>query len=212
MKFESLTQLLKSTDGVFFCEQIHNNLNTKTIPIQHLSDPGLTTEQIEELEPVLGHIVGLVNFYKLYGGLRLFYDHDSGDSAYYVAPPSEWHNLKENFSLWIKDLDEEEQKELLPSWIHNYYVIGEIPQTGNYLLLPVDGDEAGSIYEFEHDGFEFIKLSSNFSSFIDYISTLDSRKLSNIASSMCFMDMENPMIQWWIKEYRGSGNEVIKTK
>ena len=40
-------------------------------------------------------------------------------------------------------------------------VIGEVPQSGNYYLYVTKGDNQGKVFQFEHDGFEFIEMGND---------------------------------------------------
>jgi hypothetical protein len=111
----------------------------------------------------------------------------------------------------VEGLDEEEEEELLPKWIDNFITVGEIPSSGNYLLVPIAGEMAGHVFEFEHDGFEFIDLASNINNFIANSLKPDSRSLTRMASHMTFTE-DNEENQWWIEEMRDNHGHVVKTQ
>jgi len=208
MDFKKLDKLLRNDSSVFHCKEIAEPSNEKAIPIRHLAGSGLTSEEVDKLNSVLGHIQGLSDFYKRYSDVSLFRDPVSGDTAYYIASPEHWSRLEQEFTPWIEDVDPNDHEDLLPAWIDSYCVIGERPGTGNYYLLPTEGESAGSVFEFEHDGFEFIQLSDNFPSFIDYLVTVDEEQLEDIASAVRFMDQDDPMTQWIISSYN-DGEKTI---
>jgi hypothetical protein len=154
---------------------------------------------IEELSP----------FYSTFASLRLYCNPVSGDSAFYIATPGEWPYLEEDLRMWFEGLSEAECAELLPSWIEDCVVIGEIPASGNYLLVPLVGPERGWVFEFEHDGFEFIACAHSVEQFIQQVLDPDTLTLKGMSSHMCFMDGSDPAAQWYIVQMRDNrGNTV----
>lgn len=201
MDFKRLDKLLENDSSVFHCKEISDPSNVKSIPIHHQAGSGLNTEEIKQLSSELGHIRGLCDFYQRYSDVNLFQDPVSGDTAYYIASPERWSRLKQEFAPWIEGVDPNDDEDLLPTWIDSYCVVGERPGTGNYYLLPTEGESSGCVFEFEHDGFDFIQLSEDFPSFVDYLVTVDEDQLENIASAARFMDPDSPMTQWIISAY-----------
>jgi hypothetical protein len=116
-------------------------------------------------------------------------------------------SLLEYFSAWIDDLDGEVKGELLPKWVDDCIVIGEIPNTGNYLLVPTAGEKSGHVIKFEHDGFEFIDQASSMDDFILSMLKRNSEMFTNMASHMTFTE-SNEQSQWWVKEIRDNRNNI----
>lgn len=58
---------------------------------------------------------------------------------------------------------------LLPEWLGDAVVLGEIPSSGNCFLYVYKGEQQGKVFEFEHDGFEFIEAGKDIATFLDYI-------------------------------------------
>ena len=122
------------------------------------------------------------------------------DSAFFIGNPDDWATLKKDFLLWFEYLDEEEE-ELLPDWLGTCMVIGEVPRSGNYLLMPMSGDLTGYVFEFEHDGFEFIERGKNFDEFLSYVSTVNESLIQDILCHTRYSDGET-QIQWMADEYQ----------
>jgi len=193
VEFENLEASLKNDTGAFVCRKLDEPKTKKVVPVHHFADPGLTDEQLGQLESELGHICGLVEFFKNYSNLRL------------LASPESWRSLKSDFSGWIEGIDPEDV-DPLPSWIENCCVVGTRPGTGNFFLLATDGEFSGSVFEFEHDGFYFAEISDDFPSFIDHLLTINEDRLSVMASYLRFVDANSSIDQWIISEYK---NNVI---
>ena len=89
---------------------------------------------------------------------------------------------------------------MLPSWIEDYVVIGEIPNSGNYFLVPLKAPETGCVYEFEHDGFEFIKQADNVAEFIAKLCTVTDVLISEIRGHTRYFDGKTNT-QWLADRY-----------
>lgn len=203
-----LAEKLKTHSGKFICSMTNNKTQQKIVEFKHLTESALEASQLEKLKKELGHIPGLIDFYETWSCVTLYFDSRSEDSAFYFANPNEWTQLKDYFSLWI-ELDDDEQ-DLLPSWLESYETIGEIPHSGNYLLMPTSGKEAGSIYEFEHDGFDFIFIAHNLEDCISKLLNPDPGRLLDMASHLSFI--EEDTFQWWIEELVTNDGKSVKPK
>jgi len=135
----------------------------------------------------------------------------SGDAAVYIARRDQWDELEQEFRAWLDGLSSEEIAEFVPEWTQQCVVVGEVPSSGNYFMVPLAGSEAGCIYEFEHDGFEFIRHASDIESFVFGLLDPDSAKLTEMASHMSFVEQENWSEQWWIQEMRDNRGNVVST-
>lgn len=205
MKLVELEQAVSKHSGVFQCIGRGGDKPIyKTIFFEHKFEPPASISEV----PKIGM---LKEFYSTFSSLTLYHHKESEDAAFYFASPEEWGSLLEDFSDWIDDLDEEEQEELLPEWIDNFITIGEIPYSGNYLLMPTDGEMSGHVFEFEHDGFEFIDHASDINDFVVNILKPDTKSLTNMASHMTFTESgeEN---QWWLEEMRDNRGHVVRTE
>ena len=200
---EAIRSAVNAHAGQFFCEEIHQEQNTKVVSFRHIGCPPDATLAIPD-------VPGLKDFYGTFENLTLYVDEQSGDAAFFVASPLLWPELDSDFRPWLDGLDDEEVAECLPPWINDCIVIGEIPRSGNYLLVPCSGAEAGKVFEFEHDGFEFVELGSSLPDFVMGTLDLDARRLTAMASHLRFITSDAR--QWWIKELRDDRGNIIRTK
>lgn len=180
--------------GEFFCERIHDKKNTKVVNFAHVTTAPSDCSQI----PAFGR---LRDFYGTFGSVLFYFDENSGDAAKYLAPTSKWLELHGDFNDWIEDLDEAEREEILPDWIATCIVIGETPQSGNYILMVTEGSETGKVIEFDHDGFEFDEMAKDIVEYVEKLLKPSGSRLTDIASHMRFIEGD-PMIQWWIREMK----------
>ncbi len=199
-ELESLRSAVEAHTGFFTCSEINQKGSTKQVNFRHVgSDP--------DNSHVLPAIQGLQDFYSTYEDLLLYADEESDSAAYLIASPSQWSELDSHFRPWLEALEEDD----LPEWIDDCIVVGEIPRSGNYLLVPASGSEAGKVFEFEHDGYEFLELGVSLPDFVLRTLDLDSQRLAAIASHMRFI-LPNERRQWWIEEMKDNRGNVISTE
>jgi len=205
MTLLDLKNSLKEHSGVFHCAgRGDRGAAFKDVHFEHVYDPPDPAKPVSGI-PNLGM---LREFYETFGSLTLYLHKESGDAAFYIAKPNEWDGFLECLRDWT---DFDDQPELLPDWLDNCITIGEIPKSGNYLLVPTTGEKAGHIVEFEHDGFEFIDHASNLIDFVIKMLEPDSEALTHMAAHMSFSEGD-PWDQWWIEEMCDNKGFVVKTQ
>jgi hypothetical protein len=204
MRLNELERAVLDHTGNFLCEQIGEPTETKVVAFRHDVSPPRVYGFVPSLP-------GFEDFYDTFGSITLYLDDRSGDAAVHIADPGQWEELHTRFSGWIEDLDEEEREEVLPEWIDDALVIGEEPHTGNYFLVPTKGPKAGSVYLFDHDGFEFSQEASTLIKFVEKMLDPSNRDLSMIATHMRFAEGDR-MVQWWIRELTDSRGNRARTK
>jgi hypothetical protein len=201
---DDLHSAVRSHTGHFLCEEIRQEGNTKAVPFRHLGAPPDTTLVVPDLP-------GLKEFYGTFAHLTLYVDEQSQDAAFFIASPSQWGELEGEFTPWLDGLSDDEAAECLPGWIDDCIVVGEIPRSGNYLLVPASGPDAGKVFEFEHDGFEFLELGDSLPDFVVRTLDLDTRRLTAMASHLRFILAEESR-SWWIKELRDNRGNIVRTE
>jgi hypothetical protein len=201
---EALRTAVTSHTGVFLCTEIHASHNAKTLKFRHAADAAAPDVEVPD-------VPGLRDFYDTFARLTLYLEEDSGDAAFSIASPDQWAELKSDFEVWIDDLSDDEADECLPDWLPHYVVVGEVPHSGNYLLVPTTGPEVGCVYLFDHDGFEFAKLGSTLAEFVASSLDLDTKRLTDMASHMRFITQTENR-QWWIDALKDNRGNNVSTE
>lgn len=168
--------------------------------IEHQVGLSLTGDDQAVLEEQGGHMGQLVAFYTEFPSLRLYCDTNSSSSAYYLARPRKWDQLKQEFMGWVRMLHDEGSHGALPDWLASTLVFGEIPETSNYLLMPTEGDEAGKVFMFEHATFSFTEQATNFASFLEKITTPNKGLYEEIRRYTQYSDGETAT-KWLVEDY-----------
>ena len=204
MHLPDLYHAVTAHRGEFTCERInHQPQQTKTVHFAHTVTPPGDNAGL----PAVGR---LAEFYGTFGSILFYVDAVTGDGAKHIAQPDEWASLHNDFNDWIEHLDDEERAEILPEWIAHCTAIGESPRTGNYILMVLEGDEAGKVFEFDHDGFEFIERADDLVAYTEKLLDLDAGLLVDIASHMRFIEADQ--VQWWILEMVDNRGNRVSTE
>lgn len=203
MGIEALKKLLGRKGQQFLCVPAgySNGKEAFVANIEHEVAPPLTSDQLKVIENQIGYHDQLFSFLSLYGSIRLYCDTLSNASAFYLAHPGEWGDLQDDFHIWLDTIDDNEKSSLFPCWLEDSIVVGEIPSSGNYFLFLFRGSEKGKVFEFEHDGFEFIERGRCLYEFLEKISTVTESLLIDIQSHTRYSDGLTHT-QWLPQEYR----------
>lgn len=197
MDIDELERALREHTGEFLCRRMHDEGTTKRVSFAHVVTPPLSSATV----PAIGRLNDL---YARVGSVLLYHDAESGDAARYLAPPAEWAALHACFRDWVDD----EEEDLLPDWLENALVIGETPRSGNYILMPAEGDLAGRVFEFDHDGLEFTHIADDVLAYLVTWLEPDARRLRDMASHMRF-STDGWQTQWWITRLQDNFGRVL---
>lgn len=203
MKLRELENAVCQHVGEFLCCRRGDATGTRLVNFSHQVSPPVALSGL----PAIGR---LQDFYDTFGSVTFYHDEKSGDAAKYIAPESTWADLHDYFSGWIENMTENEQSEIVPDWIATCLVIGETPRSGNYILMATEGANAGRIFEFDHDGFEFTEQARDLVEYVEKLLRPDELQLKGFASHMCFIE-DDPAVQWWILELRDHRGHVVTT-
>lgn len=199
---EKLEVLLSTEQQFFICINANTRDFPETqkteIPLLHETASGLTPEQLSSYLDA-NYPSELFDFYSQYGSVRLFCDEQQTASGIYIAHPEEWGELRTELDAWLNELSAQEKTELLPLWLDKALVFAEIPNSSNFFIYVTQGPEAGQIFEFFHDGYEFNPIAKSLEDFISQISDVSEIWINRISSHTRYMD--TPSNTQWIPEH-----------
>ena len=205
--FDHLKELLGHGQPRFVCVAAGASAEGRdfTTPLDHEASLPLDDDSMTELVAIVGDLPATIAFYKTWGSLRLFRGlHERPGigraSAYYIAPPAVWGELRESVDDWWSGLDADQARDILPEWAANCVAVGEIPNSGNYFLMPLAGPDRGKVFEFDHDGFEFIERGADFEDFVNRLASTQAGHLQRISGHTRYSDGQTPT-QWMPVRY-----------
>ena len=209
MSLTDLHRAVSEHTGEFTCERLRKPDETRVVTFKHLIQPPATLD--DAAQAAIPDVGPLRAFYATFGALMLYHDAQSGEAARYIAPPAEWASLHDGFAGWTQDLsDDEERANTLPPWVEHCVVVGEVPRTGNYIVVATDGESAGQVFEFDNDGFAFTPKGKDIVAYVEQLLSPDAAALTEIASHMRFTD-RNYGTQWQILEMRDNRGKHVRT-
>lgn len=205
MPLDELRKAVEGHAGIFHCRGRGDPSRVKDVAFHHeFGEPPATGVDLP--------LRSLADFYGTFAWLRLYRDPDSDDSAFYIGTPEEWAEFDEALRCWFEDLTPGERSGLLPPWIDDCLVIGEIPRSGNYLLVPLSGPRKGHVVEFDHDGFSFNDLGDDVEQFVWRALSPDSASLGAMAAFLTFPGPGDPWRQWQVEVMEDNRGNCVRTR
>ncbi|MDO5091539.1 MAG: hypothetical protein Q4D61_08325 [Cardiobacteriaceae bacterium] len=186
MPLQKLETLL-ARHGHFHCLPYtsESHATEKTVPFRHSATPPADVDV-----PDIGR---LREFYRAFGSLA-FYHCGDDDAARYLAAPHEWPAYREEFDIWIADIDSDEWADIAPAELLHEdesghvdlraLVIGNTPHSGNYILMA----DNGAVYEFDHDGFEFYPIAPDIITYAETLLAPDAKALRDYTTFLGLRD------------------------
>ncbi len=171
-----------------------------TVQIEHVVGASLTGDDQQALEAQHNACDQLVAFYREFPSLRLYCDTNSSSSAFYLARPRKWDQLKQELLSWIRMLHDEDTHGALPGWLDSAVVFGEIPEASNYLVMPTEGDDASKVFLFEHGTLTFSEQAGDFPGYVEMITTPTASLLAEIRKHTQYSD-GSTATKWLVAEF-----------
>ncbi len=211
MTVQALIQALPTQTGVFVCRLLDAQVAEKTVPFEHLALPPVPGQA-----PAFGR---LPEFYEACGGVVFFSVPGSQEAARRLLPPPAWPALHAECAAWFDGLSEAEWSDCVPEplWQRDAQgrctldalVIGDTPHSGNYVLMAARGPQAGQVYEFDHDGFEFTSIPPDIVAYAQRCLNPDASRLLDYASHLRFVEDGDYSRQWVARQLRWADGRVI---
>ncbi|SMC19283.1 hypothetical protein SAMN02745857_00685 [Andreprevotia lacus DSM 23236] len=139
----------------------------------------LTGEELARLQRDYPEQPALHDFYAEFGSLELYVaetlcvSSDEYPTAFLLAAPEEWDDLKDSVQDWLEWLEGDELDEVMPFALDDSIVFGRVPRAATYFMLVVRGEHAGKVYEFDHDGYEVDCVGASLPAFIAWLAIPD---------------------------------------
>jgi hypothetical protein len=138
------------TETPAFLARVKNRINR----------PG-SAKALAGLEALFGKLpTALRRFYELHDGVLLYRDTKSNAAGVEFFKASEWQSRTNEMQESMFDMGFEESD--MPDWFHQGLVFGEIPHSGNYLIIQPAGKEAGQVFYADHDSFTEGAIAASF--------------------------------------------------
>lgn len=165
---QSLEELIsKNMEVTFRCEAAGGAGGEFIVTTKSEILPPACDSEIQDIKDRLKeHSLEFIEFYRRYGGISFHSECANGASTLCVHPVQNWDRLFSEMAEWFEMVDEDELEESGIDWIENCIVFGEVPNSGNYFLMPLTGSENGKVIYQDHDGFEPEVYANSFNDFL----------------------------------------------
>lgn len=177
----------------------------KTVPFRHSTTPPGNIDV-----PDIGR---LREFYSAFGSIA-FYHCGDDDAARYLAAPHEWSAYRQEFDIWIADIESDEWHDIAPAELLHEdesghcdlqaLVIGETPHSGNYILMA----DNGAVYEFDHDGFEFYSIAPDIVAYAETLLEPDATALRDYTTFLGLREAGDTC-SWYVAAVHFADGEVF---
>lgn len=138
----------------------------------------------------------LLAFYAQHDGCVLFKDRRSETAGIELFRISRMKSATASMYDWLDMLDEEEDTNRLKSAI----AIGEVPQSGNYFAMPVEGRQTGKVFYVDHDDWRDEPLARSFNAFLGLLTQSPAQLLEDLGCYARYSDGKTET-QWIPVEY-----------
>jgi hypothetical protein len=140
----------------------------------------------------------LIRFVKDHDGVLLYKDDNSDAAGIALFKVQEWPSRTEEMreSMMAMSFEEED----MPEWFHGGVVFGEIPHSSNYLVIQLNGSQAGRVVYCDHDDFKVEAFAASFDVLLSMIVDDPPGFLYKCGCFTRYSDGKTK-IQWIPKEY-----------
>jgi hypothetical protein len=161
---DEVRKLLSHPSPGFRCHPPGSAAQRKYVArVAHLLGDPAPKEHIVEIKkkfPSLGD--QLASFYERHNGFILYRDLLSEAAGVRLLPVHEWEVASAELLTGIEHIPDDDDPDCIKSGIP----IAEVPHSGNYLVLSVNGPSAGKVFYADHDGWYEAPFANDFDGFI----------------------------------------------
>ena len=139
----------------------------------------------------------LLTFYVHHDGLILYKDTIGDAEGVQLFAVEEMDAGTNELREWLDMLEDEDDHNKLKSAI----AIGQVPHSGNYCAMPVEGPGVGKIFYVDHDDWREEAFSESFDEFLSRIADSPAKLLSEDLGCYARYSDGQTEIQWIPEEY-----------
>jgi len=168
--------------------------------VSHVLNGPAAPGAIVQLRAMLGsHADQVARFYERHDGFVLYQDTESDEAGVELFPVARWRKATEDMREWFSHLEEEPEND--PDHILTGIAIGEVPHSGNYFVMPIEGPSAGKIFYADHDGWYESPFADDFDGFLKHVCSDPVTLLNDeLGCYICYSDGTTDE-QWIPEEY-----------
>lgn len=145
------------SDGTHFRASVYHRLGRPA-----------SKKELVGLEVSLGYASEqIVELYCLWNGMILFCDSKSDAAGIELFPISEFSSRSAEMRSSMEAFGFDPDR--LPSWVQTGVAIGQVPDSGNFLVIGTEKETAGSVFYADHEGVGAEPIAKNLKSMFDLL-------------------------------------------
>jgi hypothetical protein len=113
------------------------------------------------------HAEQVIAFYEWHNGFVLYRDTLSETAGIELLPVAKWKRATDDMRSTFEYLEADPAND--PDHILTGVAIAEVPDSGNYFVMPVEGPAAGRIFYADHDGWYESPFADDFQEFLVHV-------------------------------------------
>ena len=166
--------------------------------IKHeVAGPASATNLSKLKEMIPSNSQQLLAFYKSHDGLTLYKDTVGDAEGVELFAVEKMEEGTVELRDWLDMIEEEVDRNKLKSAV----AIGQVPQSGNYFAMPVEGPGVGKIFYVDHDDWRDEPFAESFDEFVTRITTSPAKLLAQDLGCYARYSDGRTDIQWIPEDY-----------
>ena len=147
----------------------------------------------------------LLAFYKSHDGLVLYKDTIGDAEGVELFSVAGMDGGTNELRQWLDPLEEEDDNNKLKSAI----AIGQVPHSGNYFAMPVEGPGVGKVFYVDHDDWREEPFAETFDELVDQIASSPAKLLSEVLGCYARYSDGKTNIQWIPGEFISDVSKTV---
>jgi len=168
--------------------------------VRHILRPPASNDAVAKIQEMLGsHASQLLPFFRKHDGFVLYRDTLSDAAGIELLPVAEWQLASDGMRDLLEYLADDPESD--PDHIYTGVAIGEVPHSGNYFVVPIEGPSAGKVFYANHDGWYESPFAENFDEFLAHVTREPARLLAEEVGCYTRYSDGKTDTQWIPEEY-----------
>lgn len=168
--------------------------------VRHILNPPASSESIALIRQLLGvHAGQVADFYQHHDGCVLYRDTKSEAAGIELLSVEQWEGATCEMRGSFEHLADDPESD--PDHIVTGIAIATVPDSGNYFVMPIEGQSAGKIFYADHDGWYESSFADDFRGFLARVTREPAKLLAEDVGCYTRYSDGTSDSQWIPEEY-----------
>jgi len=200
--YAKLQELLAAPAPGFICRGAGSRAKLKRFvaKIKHRVGGPSSADDLARLAQMVSEGAGQLSaFYRDHDGVELYVDTVGDAVGIELYAIKKIESGTNEFREWLGTLELEEGSDT--NKLKSAIAVGEVPHSGNYFAMPVDGQGVGKVFYVDHDDWHEEPFAGSFDEFVERVSSNPVKLLSEDLGCYARYSDGQTDIQWIPEEY-----------